>query len=67
MDIQKMLADLRMERDQLTEAILLLERLTIRRGKFRGRPPKWMSQVKPRGRPRGSRTKGGATEVEPLE
>jgi hypothetical protein len=44
MDILKMLAELRAERDRLREAILVVERLAIgSRGKRRGRPPKWMS------------------------
>jgi hypothetical protein len=44
MDINKMLAELRAERDQLGEAILTLERLALGRGKRRGRPPGWMTQ-----------------------
>lgn len=52
-----MLADLRTERDQITEAILVLERLTAGQGKRRGRPPKWMTEVKRRGRPKGSKNK----------
>ena len=42
MDVLKMLADLRRERDQLDEAILTLERLAQGRGRRRGRPPSWM-------------------------
>jgi AT hook motif len=57
MDIAKMLADLRAERDQLVEAIITLERLAAGRGKRRGRPPKWMAEVKRRGRPPGSNNK----------
>jgi hypothetical protein len=57
MDIGKMLAELRAERDQLPEAILVLERLAAGRGKRRGRPPAWMTAVKRRGRPPGSKTK----------
>jgi hypothetical protein len=57
MDINKMLSDLRTERDQLSEAIVVLERLTVGREKRRGRPPKWMTQVKRRGRPKGSKNK----------
>jgi hypothetical protein len=57
MDINKMLADLRMEREQLSEAIVVLERLTIGQGKRRGRPPKWLTEVKRRGRPKGSKNK----------
>ena len=61
MDINKMLAELRAERDQLGEAILTLERLAVGRGKRRGRPPKWMTAVKRRGRPPGSKNKPKAT------
>ncbi len=57
MDITKMLAELRQEREQIEEAILSLERLARGRGKRRGRPPAWMSQPKRRGRPPGSKNK----------
>jgi hypothetical protein len=57
MDITKMLAGLRQERAQLEEAIMTLERLARGRGRRRGRPPAWMSQIKRRGRPPGSKNK----------
>lgn len=57
MEMNKMLAALRAERDQLDEAILVLERLAVGHGKRRGRPPAWMSAVKRRGRPPGSKNK----------
>lgn len=57
MDINKMLAELRAERDQLAEAILVLERLAAGQGKRRGRPPAWMTALKRRGRPPGSKNK----------
>lgn len=60
MDISKILADLRQEREQLEEAILSLERLAMGRGRRRGRPPAWMSTIAPtrkRGRPLGSKNK----------
>jgi len=57
MDISKMLADLRAEREQIEEAIMTLERLARGRGRRRGRPPAWMSQIKRRGRPPGSKNK----------
>jgi hypothetical protein len=57
MDIIKMLAELRQERDQLEEAILTLERLARGRGRRRGRPPAWMTELKRRGRPPGSKNK----------
>ena len=59
MDVMKMLADLRQEREQIEEAILTLERLARGRGRRRGRPPGWMTElkVKRRGRPPGSKNK----------
>lgn len=57
MDVLKMLADLRREREQIEEAILTLERLAQGRGRKRGRPPAWMTEVKRRGRPPGSKNK----------
>jgi hypothetical protein len=59
MDIVKMLAQLRQEREQIGEAIAVLERLGYGRGKRRGRPPKWMTAIKKRGRPPGSKNKIG--------
>jgi len=57
MDVTKMLTDLREEREQIEEAIISLERLARGRGKRRGRPPAWMTEVKKRGRPPGSKNK----------
>ena len=57
MDVLKMLADLRHEREQIEEAIMTLERLARGRGRRRGRPPAWMSAIKRRGRPPGSKNK----------
>ncbi len=60
MDVSKILSELREERRQIEEAILSLERLAQGRGRRRGRPPAWMSQVnapKRRGRPPGSKNK----------
>jgi DNA invertase Pin-like site-specific DNA recombinase len=57
MDVTKMLTDLRLEREQIEEAILSLERLARGRGKRRGRPPTWLSEVKRRGRPPGSKNR----------
>jgi len=57
MDVIKMLAELRQERDQLDEAILTLERLASGRGRRRGRPPAWMSEIRRGGRPPGSKNK----------
>ena len=57
MDVAKILAEIRQERDQLEDAILSLERLATGRGRRRGRPPAWMSEAKKRGRPLGSKNK----------
>jgi DNA invertase Pin-like site-specific DNA recombinase len=57
MDVSKMLAELRQEREQIEEAIMSLERLARGRGKRRGRPPAWMTEIKRRGRPPGSKNK----------
>ncbi len=60
MDVSKILAELKSEREQIEEAILSLERLARGRGPRRGRPPAWMAEiaVKPRrGRPPGSKNK----------
>ena len=63
MDVNKILEELRTERDHLGDAILALERMARGRGKRRGRPPKWMAEAeaetrKKRGRPAGSGKKG---------
>ena len=62
MDIAKILTDLKAEREQIQEAILSLERLARGRGKRRGRPPAWLSEIQPkrRGRPPGSKNKTAA-------
>ena len=57
MDINKMLSELRSEREQIEEAIMTLERLARGRGRRRGRPPAWMTQIKKRGRPPGSKNR----------
>jgi len=65
MDVTKILSELREERVQIEEAIVSLERLARGRGKRRGRPPAWMSEmtVKRRGRPPGSKNKVVAAPV----
>jgi hypothetical protein len=40
-----MLADLKLEREQIEEAILTLERLARGRGRRRGRPPSWLKDA----------------------
>ena len=44
-DEDKMLAELRLEREQIEEAILTLERLARGRGRRRGRPPAWLKDA----------------------
>jgi len=68
MDVSKILAELKAEREQIEEAILSLERLARGRGRRRGRPPAWMSAAssegetpKRRGRPPGSKNKQTAS------
>jgi hypothetical protein len=48
MDITKILFELRSQLQQLDEAILVIQRLAAGQGKRRGRPPKWMAQVRDR-------------------
>jgi hypothetical protein len=50
MDVVKILAELRQEREQIEEAILSLERLAQGRGRRRGRPPSWMVEARKRER-----------------
>ena len=60
MDVSRILVELKSEREQIEEAILSLERLARGRGKRRGRPPSWLTDVsapKRRGRPPGSKNK----------
>jgi hypothetical protein len=65
-DVAKILADLKEEKEQLEQAILTLERLAAGRGPRRGRPPAWMSSEaspKRRGRPPGSKNKPTAEQA----
>jgi hypothetical protein len=63
MDVAKILAELRLELAQVSEAILSLERLASGQGRRRGRPPAWLTAVtkKRRGRPPGSKNKNKPT------
>src|ERR1700674_1031201 len=47
MDIISMLAELRTERERLSEAILALERIATGGERRRGRPPKWLASSSP--------------------
>lgn len=68
MDIGKILTELKEERKNIDEAIIVLERLARGAGRRRGRPPSWLSAAsaaetlgadmpKRRGRPPGSKNK----------
>ncbi len=57
MDVAKILAELRQEREQIEDAIISLERLARGRGKRRGRPPAWLAMARKRGRPAGSKNR----------
>jgi hypothetical protein len=63
-DVAKILADLKDEKEQLEQAILTLERLAAGREPRRGRPPAWMAETLPkrRGRPPGSRNKPASAD-----
>ncbi len=50
MDVAKILAELRQERELIEDAIISLERLARSRGKRRGRPPAWLAMAKKRTR-----------------
>jgi hypothetical protein len=60
MDILKMLAELRQERAQIEEAIVILQRLSLGQGKGRGRPPAWMAAASVR--PQEARPASGQQE-----
>ncbi len=61
MDVAKMLAELRQERQSIEEAILTLERLARGRGKRRGRPPSWLIDARKRGeRPSAAKSKASS-------
>jgi hypothetical protein len=62
MDVAKIVAELKAEREQIEEAIASLERLAQGRVRGPGRPPNWMAEASPkrRGRPPGSKNKVAA-------
>jgi len=51
MDVTKVLADLREQRQTIEETILALERLGAAQGRRRGRPPAWMVEARKRAQP----------------
>jgi hypothetical protein len=60
-DIEGILKQLRLRREQVEQSIITLERLQLGGGPRRGRPPKWLQEAnqaegapKRRGRPPGS-------------
>jgi hypothetical protein len=48
MDVTKVLADLREQRQTIEETIMALERLGASQGRRRGRPPAWMVEARKR-------------------
>jgi len=59
MDVAKILAELRQEREHIEDAIISLERLARTRYKRRGRPPAWLSLANKRARSSDNKTKTG--------
>ena len=55
MNLEKILAELRVEREQVDAAIVALEGLSSSLPRRRGRPPKWLADVKGTKGPRGQR------------
>jgi hypothetical protein len=66
MDVTKMIAALREERDLIEQAIFTLERIVRGGARRRGRPPKWLSSAAPkrRGRPPGSKMSPAARKAQ---
>jgi hypothetical protein len=66
MDMLRMLAELRAERELVEQAILTLERLVHGGARRRGRPPKWLASKEPkrRGRPPGTRMSAAARKAQ---
>lgn len=60
-----MLAELRLEREQIEEAILTLERLARGRGRRRGRPPSWLKEATAVASAAGIDEDGGTHTSEP--
>ena len=58
MDVNKILGELRNEREQIEDAIISLERLARGRGKRRGRPPAGMKDAQDRHKLRAASKKG---------
>jgi hypothetical protein len=45
MDVEKILAQLKAEREQMEQVLVSLEQLAHGRGRKRGKPPAWMAEV----------------------
>ena len=63
MDVQKILSELRQERDHVELAIASLERLARGHGKRRGRPPKWLKEAETR-KPSRTSSRGRKSEAD---
>ena len=68
MDLLKMIAELRLERASIDDALAVLERLAqTHRGKRRGRPPAWVTATRfaadPTAPPKGKKTRTLSSEV----
>ena len=59
MDVNQMIAELRAEREALTAAMAVLERIAQSRGRRRGRPPAWLASIT------GKRSQGESGEGRP--
>ncbi len=62
MDVTKIIAELRKEREHLDEAIISLERLARGGGARRGRPPAWLAAAKKSSRPATKPKRGGTAK-----
>jgi hypothetical protein len=65
MDVTKIVAELRLEREQIEEAIISLERLARGRGRRRGRPPAWLAEARKRYREAGNKRGNLAAKASP--
>lgn len=54
MDIQKILAELREQRDQIAAVINAVERISFQQTPRRGRPPKWLREGRVRASENGT-------------
>ncbi|HXI43432.1 MAG TPA: hypothetical protein VNH83_25855 [Bryobacteraceae bacterium] len=63
MNLNKILEELRRDREQIDEAILSLERLAAGSGPRRGRPPAWLKAQKTKVRPQAGAKEQPATKT----